>query len=285
MHDLWAREYRRLLDTAVARLSVSDTYFRRMVHVPGWLISRLDAIRPVSITCHLLQQSHSLHYRLNRWWSKTCEEQGTIDHDPCEPGVLKAPAFTVYESAIKQFVGAWESLKNSRFPPTRNVQLVWDGYGEVTELYTEHLDATLYMLFDSLSLGNKEGVEWLCDTLIKWWNTIRFRFDSANFYIRDERNLTLELLQKPWEEARNVIDLSMPGSDESTAPKALWAACIHNYWIDLCCMSLYATIQLGKDCACEKSLPAQLITALAHGKALRAGGAGIGEQCFNAHQF
>jgi hypothetical protein len=278
MHDLWAREYRRLLDAAIERLAVSDTYISYMVHVSGWLISRLGAIRPVEISVHLLHLPRYLHYRLNWWWAKTGEEQGLLNHGPCEPGALNVPVFTAYDSAIKALIGAWESLKNNRFPPTRDEPLAWVGYGEITELYAGHLDGTLYMLFDSVSLGNREGAEWLCDSLMKWWNTIRFRFDNTHYYIRDERNLTLELLRKPWEEARNVIDLSMPGNDEETAPKALWVACVHNYWIDMSCVSLYAMLQLGKDCACEKSLPAQLAVALGKGKALRAGGSGIGER-------
>ena len=229
MHDLWAREYRRLYEGAVDRLSASDTYFSAMAHVTGWLISRLGEVRPVSISSNLLRLSRYLHYRLNRWWSKTGEEQGLLDHGPCHPGTLNVPAFTAYESAIKTFIGAWESLKNDRFPPTRDEPLEWGEYGEITELYTEHLDGTLTMLFDSLSLGNKEGAEWLCDSLMKWWNTIRFRFDNSYYYIRDERKLTLELLRKPWSEAREIMDLSLAGNDEARAPKALWAACVHNY--------------------------------------------------------
>ena len=275
MHDLWAREYRRLYESAVDRLSVSDTYFDYMAHMTGWQISRLGELRPVGISVHLLRLPRYLHYRLNRWWSKTGEEQGLLDHGPCNPGALNVPSFTVYDSAIKSFVGTWESLKNDRFPPTSDELLAWSGYEEITELYTEHLDGTLTMLFDSLSLGNKEGAEWLCDSLMKWWNTLRFRFDNTYYYIRDERNLTLELLRKPWEEAKDVIDLSLAGNDEVKAPKALWAACVRNYWTDLCCLSLYAILQLGKECDCEKSLPVQLAVALGQGKALRAGGSGI----------
>ncbi|MEW8333359.1 MAG: hypothetical protein AB2692_20670 [Candidatus Thiodiazotropha sp.] len=278
MHDLWAREYRRLYEGAVDRLSVSDTYFDYMAHMTGWLISRLGEVRPVGISSNLLRLPRYLHYRLNRWWSRTGEEQGLLDHGPCNPGTLNVPAFTAYESAIKAFVGAWESLKNDRFPPTRDEPLEWSGYGEITELYSEHLDGTLTMLFDSLSLGNKEGAEWLCDSLMKWWNTIHFRFDNSYYYIRDERKLTLELLRKPWDEAKGVIDLSLAGNNETRAPKALWAACVHNYWIDLRCVSVYSMLQLGKDCDCGESLPAQLAVALGQGKALRAGGSGIGEQ-------
>ncbi len=278
MHDLWSREYRRLFEGAVDRVSVDGTYFNYMAHMTGWLVSRLSEVRPVGISSNLLRLPRYLHYRLNRWWSRTGEEQGMLDHGPCNPGTLNVPAFTAYESAIKKFVGAWESLKNNRFPPTRDEPLDWGGYGEITELYTEHLEGTLTMLFDSLSLGNKEGAEWLCDSLMKWWNTIRFRFDNSYYYIRDERKLTLELLRKTWDEARGVIDLSLAGNDEARAPKALWAACVHNYWIDLCCVSLYSMLQLGKDCDCEESLPAQLVIALGQGKALRAGGSGVGEQ-------
>ncbi|MCK9264945.1 MAG: hypothetical protein M0R18_14180 [Deltaproteobacteria bacterium] len=278
IHVLWAREYRRLLEAAVDRLAINDTYFRHMVHVSNWLISRLETVRPVEISTYLLNLVRSLHYRLNRWWSRIGEEQGLLAHGPCEPGTLNVPAFTVYETAIKEFVGAWESLKSGSFPPTRDESLAWVEYEKITQLYTRHLEDTLYMLFDSLSLGNKEGAEWLCDSLIKWWNIIHFQFDDTHYYIRDERNLTLELLRKPWEEARNVIDLSMAGSDEEKAPKAIWTASIHNYWIDLFCVSLYAMLQLGKNCICEKSLPAQLAMALVKGKPLRAGGSGIGEQ-------
>ena len=277
MHDLWAREYRRLLDAAVKRLSESDTYFDYMAHAPGRLVGLLKAVRPIAIPCRFIHLSRSLHYRLNRWWSRTGEEQGLLDHGPCEPTILKAPASALYDAVIKAYIGAWESLKNNHFPPTRDETMTWEEYGEISELYTGHLDSTLYMLFDSLSLGNKDGAEWLCDSLIKWWDTIHFRFNNPRYYIRDASKLTLELSQKPWEEAKNVIDLSVLDVNEDNAPKALWAACIHNYWIDLCCVSLYAIIQLGKACKSERSLPAQLAGNLGKGKALRAGGDAIGQ--------
>ena len=277
MHVLWAREYCRLLETAVERLSVSDTYFHHMVHMPGWLISLLKAVRPIAIPGHFLYLSRSMHNRLNRWWSRTLEEQGLLSHGPCEPAILKAPAFSLYDAAVKAYVGAWESLKNDRFPPTRDEAMSWEQYGEISELYTGHLDSTLYMLFDSLSLGNEHGAEWLCDSLIKWWDTISFRLDNTEYDIREEYKLTLEISQKPWDEAKNVVDLSVPVFDESNAPKALWAACIHNYWIDLCCVSLYVMIRLGKSCECERSLPAQLAGNLGKGKALREGGDAIGK--------
>jgi len=278
VHALWGREYRRLIDASVARLSISNVYFNHMVNVSGWLISRLEKIRPIEILCHLLNLSRYLHYRLNRWWSKTGEEQGSLKHDPCEPCTLHSPAFTIYESAIKQFIGNWESLKDIHFPPSRDEKQTWDEYGDYTKLFAEHLKGTLYMLFDSLSLGNSEGSEWLCDGLIKWWSTTRFGFDDYHYYIRDKRMLTLELIGKPWDEAKKAIDLSVVGGDEDNAPKVLWSACIYNYWTDLCCVSLYAIIQIGKYCVCEKSLPAQLIQALARGRALREGGSEIVRQ-------
>jgi hypothetical protein len=67
----------------------------------------------------------------------------------------------------------------------------------------------------------------------------------------------------------------MAGANEDNAPKAVWGSCIQNYWADLCCLSLYAFIQLGRECICEKSLPARLANALIQGAALREGGSGI----------
>ena len=272
LHDLWVRQYYRLTESAIERLSVNATYFRYLVHVPGRLISSLKDVHPKTIPGHFLRLSRSFHFCLNRWWSRTAEEQGLLVHTPCKPATLRAPDVTVYDNSIKEYIGAWESLKNDRFSPTDNEALNWEQYREVGELYTEHLNSTLFMLFDSLILGNRDGAEWLCDSLIKWWNTIRFRFDEPRYYIRDESKPTMELTEKPWEAVKNMTDLSMPGVVEDTAQKALWAVCIHNYWIDLCCVSLYAMIQLGKTCDCESSLPAQLAGKLGKGKALRPGG-------------
>ena len=278
MHVLWAREYRRLYEGAVDRLSVRDTYFDYMAHMTARLISRLGEVRPVSISSSLLQLPRYLHYRLNRWWSRTVEEQGLLDHGACNPCTLNVPAFTTYESAIKEFIGAWESLKNDWFPPSGEELFEWRGYGEIAELYSEHLDGTLRMLFDSLSIGNKEGAERVCDAFIKWWNTANFPLDSSYYDIRDNRKLTLELLQKPWDEVRGISDLPLTGNNEVGTPQAIWSKCIHNYWIDLCCVSVYSMLQMGKDCDCGESLPAQLAVAVGRGEALHAGGSEIGEQ-------
>ena len=130
--------------------------------------------------------------------------------------MLNAPAFAVYDSTIRAFVGAWESIKNNRFPPTRDDPLEWGGCGEISKVYGASGRYAVHAVRVSRS-GNKEGAEWLCDSLIKWWNTIRFRFDNTRYYILDARSLTLELLDRPWQEARNVIDLSVAGNNEGNA--------------------------------------------------------------------
>ena len=272
MHLLWAREYHRLLETAVDRLPMSDTYFNQMVDVPGRLIEKLKDVRPIAIPSHFIRLSRSMHYRLNRWWSRSVEEQGILKHGPCDPTTLRAPTFALYDDAIKAYIGAWESLKNNQFTPAHNEVLTWEQYGEISEFYTIHLDSTLYMLFDSLTLGNEVGAEWLCDSLIKWWAMIHFRLDHTGYFIRDKSKLTLELTQSSWQEAKKAIDFTMPALDEVGAPEALWSACIYNYWVDLCCVSLYTMIQLGKACKGERSLPANLAGYLVKGEALRAGG-------------
>ena len=241
LHVLWARVHHRLIETTVEKLSLNDTYFKHLVHVPGWLVDDLKTVRPITIPSNFLHLSRSMHHRLNRWWSRTLEEQGLLGHGPCEPQTLKAPAVAIYDGAIREYVGAWESLKNERFPPTGNETITWEQYREIGELYMGHLNGTLYMLFDSLILGNKDGSEWLCDSLLKWWDTMSYRFDNSQGYIPDQNMPTMELMEKPWEAARKVTDISMLGVVEDNEPKALWSACIFNYWIDLCCISLYST--------------------------------------------
>lgn len=278
LYDVWTGEYRRLFKITTKLLSENDAYFNQMMYVPNLLVSSLGAVRPIEIPCNFLQLSLFMHHRLNLWWSKNAEEQGKTNHDPCEPAVLHAPAFPIYDKAINGYIGAWESLKNECFPPTQDEALSWKQYGEISELYVRHLNGTLNMLFDSLSLGNTSGSEWLCDSLIKWWSTNSIRFSASRSFILDERRLTVEVFRQQWETAGKLSDIFMANIDEGNAQKSLWVTCLRNYWIDLCCISVYSMIQLGKDCECEKSLPATLVSCLGKGEPLREGGNSIGEE-------
>lgn len=272
LYESWTKKYHNLVDLSINRLLVDVSYFERVVNVPNRIFSRLLSIRPVSILVGVLRQSGYFHYKLNRWWSRIVEEQGALSHGPCEATVPRAPAYTVYSTAIRSFVGGWEVLKNINLPITFNNANEWDKCREAGELYAKHLDETIAMLFDSLLIGNQEGAEWLCDTLIKWWDSTTFSHNNQSIPIKDDRKLTLQLLRKPWEEAKEVIDISLDGLDSCIAQQVLAKKCIKNYWIDLCSVSLYAMLQFGKECDCERSLPAHLIKNLVQGKSLRAGG-------------
>jgi len=274
IHDAWAREYHRLFETTIEKLSSNNNYFNKLIHTPTGIIYRIQHVRPTNIPTRVLRLTISSFFLLNRWWSKAIAERGLSQHNACNPTTL--PPTTNYDTSLLEFIGAWEHLTHSAFLPNHEEHFFWSNYKEITSLFSEHLEGTLHMLFNSVMIGNKEGAEWICDTLVKWWHTAKIHSVNIEYYVREPETLTLDILYKPWEEAKASINISPKEIDEEKAQKSIWAACIRNYWIDLCCLAVYALLILAKDCKRENNLPACLASSLMRGTALREGNLEIG---------
>ena len=132
------------------------------------------------------------------------------------------------------------------------------------------------MLFDCIWIGNKEGADWQTDSIVKWWNTSHFKYDYFGYFVRDELLFTIELTKQPWKVARKSISLSMNPSSDEEAAISIWAACLHNYFADLCCIATCALLDLSRDYDCNDPWLQTLITALIDGKPLREGATGVG---------
>ncbi len=276
IHEVWSRVYLSLFVAAVKILPANGEFFDHMAHVPGKLFRRLRDVRSKEILEHLLNLPSILANSLGTWWARSVEEQGKLEHNHYSPTLLNPPLLSAHRAAIETFVGAWESLKNHSFPPDRSETVSWDELRGAGGYYEKHLNKTLFMLIMAIREGDQEGAEWMADSLLKWWDSLRFRFDNSSFFLRRGHFLTIELFSKEWEEAKNALDTGIPSFREEGAHVAIFSTCLKNYWIDVCCVALYVLLIWAKECDCTKSLGARLAGLLLTGQPLRPGGNTIG---------
>lgn len=131
------------------------------------------------------------------------------------------------------------------------------------------------MFFRCVSRGDEQGAEWILDTMLKWESNQDLRLGRYDYYLRHEKLLNIGYFTKEWDDIKNALDLETVGVRAEGAPIAILTACLKNYWIDMCCVSLYILAVWGKDCVCKESMPVTLLTSLLEGHAPKPGGEGI----------
>jgi len=275
VHQEWGRVYRNLFNSSLKDVAQNSRYFEFFCHVPNYLFARAP-VKPVEIRDQFIGLSPLLYFRLEDWWNKMVEDQGMVEHGICAPCLINPPYFTTHEAALKSFVAAWESLKNYYFMPKSEQGLNWDDVKSGARFFEHHINSTVYMLFDAVSRGDSNAADWMTDVLLKWWDELKYNFEVHTVFLRQDKYLTIELLAKEWDEAREKIDVDSFHGSEDGAPKALFAACLENYWIDTCSLAICMLIRWGVDCECSKSLPARLIPMIVKGKPPKHGAGGLG---------
>jgi hypothetical protein len=270
LYSEWAR---RLVDLSIAaaeRLHSDESFFADLVQVPNTLFSKLVGEEIQSdILSGFVETPRTLFHYLLVWWTTTLEQQGLIEHDPCNPSSLRPPFYRTHNSILITFVSSWESLKNFYFPPRRNETPTWPELQRASDFFEKHLHETALMIMESVHLGDEVGTERILDVLLNWIEQLRFRFDTQRFLFRRETLVSFETIKRSWEEVQGVLDVEGGGHLRDTAPKAIFGAALQNYWIDVCCTIVYMLIIRGKHCPCERSLPARAIRGILFGETHR----------------
>ncbi len=218
VHQEWTLCYQNLIIEVVSQLSRNRSYFERMSYVPGHLFSGMYEIKNPKILNNIIQLQSSLFYHLELWWVKTIEDQQRLDHNMCSPASLSPPFYSVYDSALKTFIGAWEQLKNFYFPPTEiSNNPNWDELRAIFPYYETHLYETVIYLFRSVISGDQEAALWLLDVLLRWPSDHKYRFHESYNLIRHTRMLTIDLFENDWTEVNNKIDTYSEGVRKAEA--------------------------------------------------------------------
>lgn len=273
VYEAWSRRLVDLFEAAANRVSSDEAFIIDLIHVPGRLFSQLEDVAHADILKHLIELPPVLFRRLAVWWMKTLEQQGTTQHDACNPASLRPPFYGTYDSILRRFVGTWESLKNDRFLTRKEETPSWQDLQEAGRYFENHLHATARMAIGCIHRGDKTGTEWiLTDVLLKWFAELQFRFEVHSYLFRREKLLSFEVIERSWEDIDSSLDIEGLEPMQSSAPKALFASALQNYWIDVCCIVAYMLVIRGKHCVSDHSLPAIVLKAILFGEVSRRDG-------------
>jgi len=116
----------------------------------------LDDVAQADILAHFVDRRFLPS--LAAWWVKTLEQQGVTEHDACNHR-RSGPFFGRTNSILRDFVGAWETLKNERFPPAGRVA----EFGQICRggRYLRDLHATAAMVIECVHRGDKTALNGL----------------------------------------------------------------------------------------------------------------------------
>ncbi len=273
VYKVWSRRFVDLYEIATSKLSISDDYVRFLAHVPNRMFGAAQDSAAPEIAEHAILLSPILLRRLEDWWVQTVEQQGQVEHSPCNPAFLRPPFQGVHDKALREIISSWESLKNDRILPRDEDRASWSVLQQSARHFEAHLSHTLLSLFDCVLRGDQNAAEWLTDILMKWHSQLQFRFNEVhNFFLRKQHLITIELMSKEWTEVEQHIHLESYGVSGTINPLAVLAACLNNLWKDTCCVAIYILTIWARECNCGKSLPAMIATELVSGNSPKKGG-------------
>jgi hypothetical protein len=267
----WSYPFITIFESASSKLSAGESYVSFLSHIPNRLFAKNLKYGDRNILKHFISLNPILLRRIEAWWVQTVEQQGETTHTRCNPVDLRPPFFGTHERALREFVSAWETLKNFYILPKGEAS--WPQIQLAALNFEEHLSHTLVMLFDCALRGDRNGSEWLADVLIKWFAELEYAFSGIDqYFFREQPLLTIDLITKGWEEVAKRVQVESYGVTGEVNKLAVLGVCLRNLWIDVCCVALYIFATWGKECPCDKSLPARLFWAIWKGTPLRQGG-------------
>ena len=274
VYERWTRVLMDLFQEASKEIDSDEGHFRELVYVTPRMFSSLDGTAIKSILAHLIDLPPILFSRLGDWWVRTLEQQGTMDHSPCDKATLRPPYSGTYESIIQSYVGAWESLKNESFLQSDGEARGWPYYREIGTYFERHLQRTVLMLSECVNRGDTTGSVWMNDVLLKWISELEFHFDSDVYFFQRDKFITFEVLDREWDDARAELDIEEEAFGFGNVQRSVLSVALRNYWTDACCLLAYLLSIWGRDGENEKSLPALLLRSLIDGRSLVGGSHG-----------
>lgn len=271
----WARFYIDIFSNCVSLLSDNSEYFEHAAYIPKRLFNDCRENNIKTVLEYFIKLPSFLFIRLGAWWAKIAEEKGEYIHDFCKPTVLNPPYYSKYQSALKTFVGAWESLGKSIFHLDRTKVYPWKELTFNGDLFETHLKQTLYMLCECVARGDKDAAEWIEDVLQKWLSEVSYPLHDFAYTVRRDKFISTGLFTKEWDNVKSTIQIEPYYYEKPNLTSAVFASALKNYWIDGCCLVIYLFSIWGKKCDCKQSLPFSLIKSIIEGREQKAGGGGI----------
>ena len=271
LYETWMRAYYELSERAVSSIERTTRYVEYLSYVPSRLIVPLQDIRPKEVISAVLSWAIYTHRLLNQWWANASQQHGVAAQSPCEPFRLRDPAGSSYTKAISALVSGWEIAKNDIYlGRTRREHSNLTADDAV--FYAKHVEGTALMLMECVRVGNSEGAEWFCDSLIKWPSCAVLRGRYGLIVQEEPWDATLfQSCNNPVTSQIGASNSDVAEHNDASRQSEYVKASLMNYWRDIVVVVMSVLAKLTRECACDKSLPADMLSALFQGKQLREG--------------
>jgi hypothetical protein len=273
-YEVWGRRLLDLGEAAAKRVGTSSHYIVRLMYVSSRLFDAAYRYGDARMARYCINLPGALFHYLGLWWSRLIEEQGVSAHDCCAGATLRPPYGAAYDDALRDFVGAWESLKNERFPPITD-SVTWDEYGRSLDSFDQHLRETAVMLAKAVDRGDQSGAEWLATTLTNWFSQMEYRFDARHGTLLREGQVFADLLGEQWDSVSTRLSLQEELAFGGSQMEVVFVTAIKNFGDDAGAATSALLVLWGRNCECETSIPAKLLNAFMHGGVTDRGGESV----------
>lgn len=272
IHQNWLSVYRQLAELAVNVLPSDSRLYEQQCYLAYKLVNALQD-QDINILIYSLNLSSHLMYRLGNWWSVKVEENGQITHDAVHGVILPLSLERLYDNAILQFVGGWESchLRQKDINLT-TADATWTYYSRIALFAASHAEFTVKMIVGAVLRGDKTAAVWLTDSFQKWWNNQRHQFDSNHFGSSVNPLLTFECVHKSWQEISASLEAVPDGQQEHILAQNVVSTVLRKYWSDLRLVLILILLDWTPADAPSNALTLELISALLLNRDLKHGG-------------
>lgn len=207
IYEQWTRMWIDLFRESSKEIASDDQYFGQLVYVAPSLFTELNGIATKRILYHVIDLQPVLLSRLGEWWVRTLEQQGTMEHDPCNMASIAPPYSSTYESLVRKFVGAWESLKNERILGRGLEAQGWRYFQDIGKTFERHLHLSVTMACESVYRGDTTASVWISDLLLKWISELDFYFESGLHFTQRDKWITFEVVECDWETLKTELNI------------------------------------------------------------------------------
>lgn len=266
----WLSTYRDLSRRAVKLLENDDRLFRRMAYVSRQLISSVRT-RPEKLLAEAQLVATHLAYELGLWWMRHAQT-AMSSSSGAFTGVLPAPFGHTYDTALVQFLGAWDAIDVDVLPAARtSPSEYWLDVCARTQVYATHIDHSAKMFLDAMSRGDEVASERFCDHFLKWWGIKESELELGHLeHDPDLDFVGLSVTNTDWAS----LDASLPAHRYPVTPA--FGANVANlglrrYWESMRLVLVLLCLKNAGDAPSVDSRELRMATALIQRKPLKRG--------------
>ena len=181
--SLWLRQYGPIFRRAISKLERNSSFFDSICHAPERLLRDFGTQIPHKLFEEILNLSNRMHFELCRYWGEKYDRIANEPRTYLNGGELPAPYSGIYTSALRNFVGVWESLIFDIFRRQEGEKIdEGELVGRRVAIASSHLELSALMVGRAVVTADIEGMRWLVDVLLRWSEGLDIHLRESHFW-------------------------------------------------------------------------------------------------------